>query len=381
MFCFSFTESLAATVLPQMSKDCNLPIIDISGETHRHVIIAQGSAKIYHGHPDTLLLADGKTMFCAWTIDHGGHCGPMKKSSDSGLTWESVKTPENWKTVFNCPTIHSIVDSNGMERLFVFAGYGDMQQAYSLDRGRSWTPMKKNGLKDIVVPLNVLPVEGSKKHLMWYHRGKDDIDKSQLSVWQSASIDGGLTWSDTRKICEVKDAAACEPAVIRSPDGKELLMLMRDNLKTYNALMMTSADEGRTWSKPRDVPAGLCGDRHNMRYVPDDRMIVCFRDLAENSPTRGSFIAWVGTYDDIINRREGQYRIKLLHQYVTAGVFPEDQTWWRSFDCGYPGLEVLGDGTIVATTYVKYRPGPEMNSIVSVRFKLDDIDQKVQKSK
>jgi len=28
----------------------------------------------------------------------------------------------------------------------------------------------------------------------------------------------------------------------------------------------------------------------------------------------------------------------------------------------------------VATTYVKYRPGPEKNSVVSVRFSLSDTD-------
>jgi hypothetical protein len=41
-------------------------------------------------------------------------------------------------------------------------------------------------------------------------------------------------------------------------------------------------------------------------------------------------------------------------------------------------LELLPDGTLVATTYVKYRPGAEKHSVVSVRFKLADIDAKVR---
>jgi len=45
-------------------------------------------------------------------------------------------------------------------------------------------------------------------------------------------------------------------------------------------------------------------------------------------------------------------------------------------DCGYAGLEVLPDGTFVATTYIKYTPGPEQNSIVSVRFELSELDVK-----
>jgi hypothetical protein len=37
-------------------------------------------------------------------------------------------------------------------------------------------------------------------------------------------------------------------------------------------------------------------------------------------------------------------------------------------------VELLPDGTIVATTYVKYAAGPEQNSVVSVRFKLEETD-------
>jgi hypothetical protein len=45
----------------------------------------------------------------------------------------------------------------------------------------------------------------------------------------------------------------------------------------------------------------------------------------------------------------------------------------RSF-ISYPGVELLADGKIVATTYVKYTAGPEQNSVVSVRFKLSETD-------
>jgi len=128
-------------------------------------------------------------------------------------------------------------------------------------------------------------------------------------------------------------------------------------------MMIRSDDEGETWSKPSELPASLTGDRHMPHYSQDGRLVIAFRDMAEESPTKGHFVAWVGTFDDIISGREGQYRIKLLHQHG-------DKTW----DCGYPGLELLPDGTFVATTYVKYRPGPEKNSVVSVRFNLEELD-------
>jgi hypothetical protein len=69
----------------------------------------------------------------------------------------------------------------------------------------------------------------------------------------------------------------------------------------------------------------------------------------------------VGRYEDILAGREGQYRLKLLHSH-------------HGGDCGYPGLELLPDGTFVATTYVQYRPGSEKNSVVSTRFTLAETD-------
>jgi hypothetical protein len=44
--------------------------------------------------------------------------------------------------------------------------------------------------------------------------------------------------------------------------------------------------------------------------------------------------------------KQSGYLVKLLHSH--AGGDPT-----------YPGLELLPDGTFVATTYIKYRAGPE----------------------
>ena len=43
-------------------------------------------------------------------------------------------------------------------------------------------------------------------------------------------------------------------------------------------------------------------------------------------------------------------------------------------DCGYPGAELLPDGTIVVRTYIKYQFGNKKHSVVSVRFKLEEIE-------
>jgi hypothetical protein len=344
--------------------------VDISQLTGRQSMVAQGTKTVYNGQPTTVLLPDGRTMYCVWTYGHGGKLGPMKRSDDGGLTWsELLPVPDNWATTTNCPTIYRLVDPHGKARLFVFAGHGPdegktMHRSYSEDDGKTWTPMAKTGLGGTAMPFcTIEPIDGGKRLLGMTNirRPGETKDPRSNVIAQSISEDGGLTWSTPwRIVLDIPDLKPCEPEVIRSPNGKQLLCIMRENVKRVS-LFMTSNDEGRTWSKPKATPPTLYGDRHKAKYAPDGRLVICFRDTGKTSPTRNHFVAWVGTYDDIVKRRPGQYRLKLLHNY-------------RVWDCGYSGVEVLPDGTIVATTYLKYTDGPEKNSVVSTRFNLAELD-------
>jgi hypothetical protein len=351
-----------------------LPIVDLSNDTERHVVIAQGTETIYQGHPTTLLLPDGKTMFCVWTQGHGGPCGPMKRSDDGGRTWSDLlPVPENWKATRNCPALYRLTDPQSVTRLFVFAGQGPsgtqqdnatMQQSVSTDEGKTWSPMKSIGLECVMPFCTIVPVEGGKKliGLTNIRRPGETKDKRSNIVVQSESTDGGFTWSDWRVLVDLGDLKPCEPEVVRSPDGRQLLCFIRENIRTEPAHFITSDDEGKTWSPVKALPPGLHGDRHKAAYAKDGRLVVCFRDMGSKSPTRSHFVAWVGRYEDVISGKDGDYKIKLLHSH-------------QGSDCGYPGLEVLPDGTFVATTYVKYRPGPEQNSVVSTRFTLAETDK------
>jgi hypothetical protein len=158
-------------------------------------------------------------------------------------------------------------------------------------------------------------------------------------------------------------AHLCEPGIVRSPDGMKLAVLFRENSRTFNGFVMFSEDEGVTWSKPRQLPAALTGDRHTARYAPDGRLFISFRDTARKSETQGDWVGWVGTFEDIERGGEGQYRVRLkdnLHRW----------------DCAYPGVEILPDGTFVCTTYGHWTQG-ESPWILSVRFKLDDLDSRL----
>ena len=363
---------LLAAITAASAQIYPVKTVDLSGDVTRQVVVAAGTADLYQGHPTTVLLPDGKTMFCVWTIGHGGPCGPLKRSADGGRTWSPLlPVPENWSAVKNCPALYRLTDPAGVVRLLVFAGHGPdgcMQQAHSPDDGKTWTPMQTTGLTCVMPFCTIVPVEGGKKLLGLTNtrRPGETQEKQSNILTQSLSADGGLTWTPWRIILDLPGLKPCEPCAVRSPDGKQLLCLIRENVKRL-ALFMTSEDEGRTWSQARSLPPGLFGDRHMARYAPDGRLVVCFRDTGPRSPTRDHFIAWVGRYQDIASGRDGEYRVKLLHSY-------------KGGDCGYPGLELLPDGTFVATTYVKYRLGPEKNSVVSTRFTLAESDALARKA-
>lgn len=74
---------------------------------------------------------------------------------------------------------------------------------------------------------------------------------------------------------------------------------------------------------------------------------------------------WVGRYEDIVKGRQGRCRVRLMDNK-------------RGSDCAYGGLELLPDGTFVATTYGHWTAG-QKPYIVSVRFKLAEIDALARK--
>lgn len=188
-------------------------------------------------------------------------------------------------------------------------------------------------------------------------------------VYKILSKDGGLTWSDPVEIASLPDAQLCEPGIVRSPDGGELAVLLRENSRRHHSYIIFSRDEGQTWTVPREMPASLTGDRHTGKYAPDGRLFISFRDMGKESPTRGDWVGWVGTYEDLREGREGQYRVRLMDNAPNATQI--------SGDCAYPGVECLPDGTFVCTTYGHWTLG-ESPYIVGVRFRMGELDAMVR---
>jgi len=297
-----------------------------------------------------------------------------KRSPDGGLTWsERLPVPENWATSRETPTIHRVVDRDGKKRLIVWSGLYPARLAVSKDDGATWSPLKEAGAWGGIVVMGCLePLRTGKGHYlaMFHDDGRFFQAQPQVrqpvvfTLYQTRSSDGGLTWSAPEAVYSSSEVHLCEPGLIRSPDGRKLAVLLRENARRKNSHVIFSTDEGRTWSPPCELPGALTGDRHTGKYGPDGRLFISFRDMAHETPTKGDWVGWVGTFEDIEQGREGQYRVRLMDNKKGA-------------DCAYPGVEILPDGTFVATTYGHWTEG-EQPYIVAVRFKLSELDAKAK---
>jgi len=349
-------------------KGYTIPTIDLAHETHRQVIVDREPGQ-YLGHPTTVLLEDNRTMIIVYPKGHGGGAIVMKKSADAGLTWsERLPVPYNWSTSKEVPTIYPVIDPQGIKRLIMFSGLYPIRMAVSEDNGTTWTSLEPIGDFGGIVAMADLVRLKDGRYMTFFHDDGRFIrgggERGPFKVYKTVSKDGGLTWSEPEVVTEHPVAHLCEPGVVRSRDSNQLAMLLRENSRKFNSFVTFSDDEGETWSKPVELPPALTGDRHQGLYAPDGRLMLSFRDTTRESLTKGDWVAWVGTYNDIVEGKEGQYRVRLMENH-------------RGGDCAYPAVELLPDGTFVTTTYGHWTKD-ESPYIVSVRFKLEEIDSKAE---
>lgn len=418
-----------------MQEAFQMPVVDISAETERQTVVDRERDQ-YLGHPTTVLLDDGKTIVCVYPKGHAFGQVVLKKSYDGGLTWsQRLPVPESWSTSLEVPTIFKTYDKQGKRRLLVFSGHYPIRMSYSEDDGDTWTELTPIGDYGGLVAMGEMLCTAPGEYIAFFHdegdhcrgtnrkmqvyksgngadaraldtwmRRQEDgtwgpeetygtqpavrpydhwqkvyevqtafLKTKTFTVWAVRSTDGGLTWGQPQKVAHLEDAALCEPGACFSPDKKQIAVILRDNRRRYNSLLVLSNDDGHTWSEPKPLSADLTGDRHCIRYTPDGRLFISFREIIKSSPTYGSWMGWVGNYQDLINGGVGQYRVHIKQNYLGEGGF---------CDCAYPGVEILPNHTIVATTYGQWTP-PRLwfkegckNYVVSVRFTLEELDAK-----
>ncbi len=386
-----------------------IPVIDLSKEAFRQVVVDREEGQ-YLGHPSTVLLEDGKTILVVYPKGHGRGEIVYKRSTDGGLTWgERLPTPESWKTSLEVPTIFRTTDPQGKKHLILFSGLYPARLAHSEDDGIKWSELEPVGdWGGVVVMASMTAINPGKGHYMaLFHddlrfmtsdgqaKYKEDNkvnNQTLFTLYNSFSFDGGLTWLKPEPILSRRDMNLCEPGVIRSPDGKTLAVLLRENARRANSQIIFSTDEGKTWSNPRPLPNELNGDRHVLKYAPDGRLLIVFRDISPlsfrkgldsiakdrnevnisnvasetglGSPTEGDWVGWIGKWKDLVKGKPGQLRIRFKDNI-------------HSWDCCYPGVELLPDGTFVVTTYGHWEKDKEPY-IVSIRFSMEELDRKTK---
>jgi len=367
------TTVVASSSLPADDAVSAVQRIDLSDQVSRQVTVDREQGQ-YLGHPTTLLLEDGRTILCVYPKGHGKGGIVYKRSTDGGRTWsQRLDTPANWSTSREVPTLHRVIDADGRRRVIMFSGLYPIRMAVSEDDGLTWSELNSIGDFGGIVAMGcVFPVrESPGEYVAMFHDDGRFIsaDAKQkkpvvFTLYQTRSSDGGLTWSPPQSIIASSEYHLCEPGVIRSPDQKEIAVLLRENSRRHNSQIIFSQDEGKTWSSPVPLPDALSGDRHTGQYSPDGRILISFRKRSASqrpdSEFEGDWVAWVGSWFDLKSQVPGQYLVRLKDNH-------------RGADCAYPGVEVLPDGTFVITTYGHWNPG-EQPWILSVRLRLSELD-------
>lgn len=415
-------------------SDYTLPVLDLSvmpeelkGTEYEYLysLSVVDNSRDYMAHPDSILLKNGNIL-TMYPAGHGKGAIRNKISTDGGVSWSGTieNTPESWKNSLETPTVYRLqfTDSKTTDKLIMISGNpkwpnsstpGGFECSISSDEGKTWTEFqrfysledKENGVIPIVAMASLTQLKENGRFVDKWMGFFHDSDFYNYKTILTFDENGNMHWSAPEKYFSKyrdieKKSNMCEVEVIRSDMGKgnELCLISRSNSKKINSLISFSSDEGKTWSEPVEAPAALNGERHKADYTPDGRLYITFRSIERGQKakkhaksltdkargwTSEGLVAWVGTFDDLKNGSEGQYRIKLAHIYVDGQTEPE---YYAEADTGYCGNVVLTDGTIVTCGYGKFSPdektqdGKELKTyICSKRINLKDTDILVDK--
>ena len=413
-------------------QDYTIPELDLSvmpeeleGTEYEYLynLSVVDDSKDYMAHPDSVLLKNGNIL-TVYPAGHGKGAVLNKVSTDGGVTWNDKieNTPKSWEDSLETPTVYRLEFADGTpDKLILISANpkwpnmdtpGGFECSISLDEGQTWSEFQRfygNDSSTPVVPIVAMASltrlkengEFVDKWMGFFH----DSDFYNYKTILTFDENGKMHWSKPEKYLSVhrsveKSAQICEVEVIRSDNGMgdELCLISRSQSKKINSMIAFSNNEGKTWSEPKEAPAALNGERHKADYTSDGRLFITFRSIERgdkakfNAKTtidrqRGwiseGYIAWVGTYEDLKNGTEGDYRIKVAHIYSKNQKEPK---YYAEADTGYCGNVVLEDGTIVTSSYGKFSPtektstGKELKTyICSKRINLKDTDELVKK--
>ena len=407
-----YKEEVTIEVSKKLTISNTLETYELPANRVTDIERSPGGDRQYLGQPDMVRTSTGR-LITAYPKGHGKGPIIMKISDDNGETWiEKNNTPSSWIGSQETPTLYVLPLENEKERIMMITacpGWGTdsngnktgWNTSYSDDNGETWTEYKhwysnhENGKENNVIvgmaSLVQLKDESGNYIQKWmgvYH----DYDYVNYRTYLTFNENGEEQWSEPEPyLSDYRNIEStykmCEIGMFRSPDGKRIVGLARSQSHNNPATMIYSDDEGKTWSKPMDLPGSLAGERHKAAYDPiSGRLVISFReiqyDLNGNNTfdgdadwTAGEWVAWVGTYEDLMEQRDGQYRIEISKDYSKSA---------KSGDTGYAGIVVLDDGTFIMDSYGHWDEEfsnswtggvtTDLCYIKQAKFKLSEID-------
>lgn len=379
----------------------------------------------YLGHPDSCLV-NGDEIMTFYPEGHGRGRVLVKKSVDGGKSYKKgiENPPESWAKSKETPTVYRLefTEHDWQDKIILICGnpkwwdekssVGGFNCSISEDEGKSFSEFELFFGGEIYPIVSMSSLTKLKENGRFVDKWMGLFhDKSFVNYKTILSFDenGKMQWSKPvayfSKYRDIeKKSQMCEVECVRSDAGlgDELMLITRSNSKKVNSLLTFSTDEGESWSQPVFAPAAINGERHKADYLKDGRLLITFRSIERDKLKNRrhyekrfrnwyseGWIAWVGTYDDLKNGREGQYRIKIAHTYLPNQSKPDVTA---NGDTGYCGNVVLSDGTVVTSSYGIFSPEEKESGkystdkgklkrktfIVSKRLKTEDVEELIK---
>lgn len=158
--------------------------------------------------------------------------------------------------------------------LCVYESDGSVWQVTSNDSGKSWQGAKIIAEKEAGINMAVPDILRLRNGylLLMYNPRPFNIDPSRrFAIRIKISTNNGVTWGEAKEIYKAGyqfENGCWEPAAIQLPDGSVQLYFANEGVYTtsdeQNISMLTSADNGQTWSKDPAIISFRAGKRDGM---------------------------------------------------------------------------------------------------------------------
>ena len=365
-----YTEKVTVNCKKVLYANSRIPQYELADKYLKDIEKAPNTPRQYLGQPDMVQTKTGR-LITAYPTGHGHGPIIMQISDDEGETWTEKKDiPASFATCQETPTLYTLDMGNGKERIMLISACpnwdlqrGGWDTAYSDDDGETWTEYKNHwpsfdGAEKkhtIVAMASLVQLKDEQGNYIQKWMGVfHDYGYVNFKSYLTFDEDGNEQWSEPeRYLADYRSIESkygiCEVGMFRSPDGKRIMALARSDKKPNLSVMFYSDDEGKTWSKPEEMQGSLAGERHKAVYDPiSGRLLITFREIVykdgklDNNWMAGDWVAWVGTYEDLLEQNEGEYRILIEEDWAMNA---------KSGDTGYAGILVLDDGTFIMDSY------------------------------